>query len=189
MPGAGTAWVGSVGYRGLYPWSGDGRRPPIKSAIRKITLPEQTFTYDSLGRLTTYAHGQQKQTYRYDADGNRLSVRLRNWSLTNNLAYSYATDSNRLLKIEGDGTETFDYAADGATTRHTTPSVTDTFSYDARGRLVQAQRGSLVRTYGINGLGQRVLKHDPAKPANDRLFVYDRAGHLIGEYGPMLLAI
>ncbi len=44
--------------------------------------------------------------------------------------------------------------------------------------------GALSKTYGINGLGQRVVKANPAK-ANDKThFVYDEAGRLIGEYGP-----
>jgi RHS repeat-associated protein len=53
-----------------------------------------------------------------------------------------------------------------------------------RGRLAKAQRGTSTWTYGINGLGQRALKRDPAQSANNRYFVYDLEGNLIGEYGP-----
>jgi RHS repeat-associated protein len=36
--------------------------------------------------------------------------------------------------------------------------------------------------YGINGLGQRVSKTSPALSTGGRGYVYDEAGHLLGEY-------
>ena len=63
-----------------------------------------------------------------------------------------------------------------------------TFTYDARGRLTQATKGSVTQ-YAINGLGQRVAKTtttavpDEAPIVDSVLFVYDEAGHLLGEYG------
>jgi RHS repeat-associated protein len=157
------------------------------SRITKITdnkIPAKTFGYDALDRLTSYAGGTQTQSYGYDADSNRTSASLKDGSTTNTFAYVFPTTSNRLSGIIGAWNEAFTYTAGGTTAAHTTPSGNYTFTYDARGRLVKAKLGALSRTYGINGVGQRVVKKDPAQPAHNRYFVYDLAGRLIGEYGP-----
>jgi RHS repeat-associated protein len=73
---------------------------------------------------------------------------------------------------------------------------TNQFTYDGRGRLVQVTNGPNRMQYQINGLGQRIakLKNKPSHPDNDddcadefhvkgvTDFVYDKDGHLIGEY-------
>jgi RHS repeat-associated protein len=154
--------------------------------ITKITdnkIPAKTFGYDALDRLTSYTGGTQAQTFGYDADGNRTSASLKDGSTTNNFTYAYPATSNRLSNISGAWNEAFTYAADGSTATHTTPSGNYTFTYDARGRLVKSKVDAQSRTYGINGPGQRVVKKDPAQSSNNRYFVYDLAGHLIGEYG------
>jgi RHS repeat-associated protein len=155
--------------------------------IKTITdnkVPTKTFGYDSMGRLTTYESGAKAQSYEYDADGNRTSASLKDGTTTNIFTYAYASTSNRLSSISGAWNEAFTYTPTGSTAAHKTPSAKYTFSYDARGRLVKAKLGALARTYWLNGLGQRVLKKDPAQPANNMYFVYDLEGHLIGEYGP-----
>lgn len=147
-------------------------------------IPPKTFGYDALDRLTTYEGGTQTQNYSYDAAGNRVNAILKNGTTTHTFIYSYAETSNRLLSISGAWNETFSYTAGGATASHTKPSADYTFTYNARGRLAKAQLGATTWTYGINGLGQRALKKDPSQSANNRYFVYDLDGRLIGEYGP-----
>lgn len=156
------------------------------SRITKITdsaIPVKTFGYDTLDRLTSYAGGALVQSYGYDADGNRRSASLKNGAATNNFAYAFAATNNRLASISGAWAESFAYDASGDTTAHNTPSANYAFAYDARGRLARSTLGALAKTYGINGLGQRVVKADPANANAKTHFVYDEAGHLIGEYG------
>jgi RHS repeat-associated protein len=154
--------------------------------ITKMTdnkIPAKTFGYDALDRLTSYTGGTKTQSYGYDVDSNRTSASLKDGSTTNSFTYTFPATSNRLSGISGAWNEAFTYAADGSTASHTTPSGKYTFSYDARGRLVKAKYGALSRTYGINGRGQRAVKKDTTQPTNNRYFVYDLAGRLIGEYG------
>jgi RHS repeat-associated protein len=154
--------------------------------ITKITdnkVPAKTFGYDALDRLSSYTGGTKTQNYGYDADSNRTSASLKDGATTNTFTYTFPSTSNRLSTINGAWNESFTYTADGSTANHTTPSGNYTFTYDARGRLVKAKVGALSKTYGINGLGQRVVKKDLAQAANNRYFVYDLEGRLIGEYG------
>ena len=57
-------------------------------------------------------------------------------------------------------------------------------AYDERNRLrTTTVNGVLTRTAHYNGKGERVLrKHNPTSPTGDIQFVYDEAGHLLGEY-------
>src|SRR5204862_5847419 len=58
------------------------------------------------------------------------------------------------------------------------------FTYDDRNRLRTATiNGVLTRTSYYNGKGERVRRvNNPTAPTNDLQFVYDEAGHLLGEY-------
>lgn len=154
--------------------------------IAKITdsaIDAKTFGYDALDRLTSYAGGALTQAYGYDADGNRTSASLTNGAVTNAFAYAFAASNNRLGSISGAWSETFSYDAVGNAAVHNTPSANYAFGYDARGRMVISKLGALAKTYGINGLGQRVVKANPVNTNDKTHFVYDEAGHLIGEYG------
>jgi RHS repeat-associated protein len=153
--------------------------------ITKITdsaLPTKTFGYDALDRLTSYRGGALTQSYGYDANSNRTSATLTNGASSTALTYAISPTSNRLASLSGGGSENFTYDAAGNLLVRT-PAY-DQFSYGARGRMALFARGALKTTYGVNGLGQRVLKADPANANARTHFVYDEAGHLIGEYGP-----
>ncbi|RTL88502.1 MAG: RHS repeat protein, partial [Hyphomicrobiales bacterium] len=139
----------------------------------------KTYGYDALARLTSFSAGTTGQTYTYDADGNRLTAALKNGTTTNNFTYAFPSTSNRLTSVGGAATETFTYDASGNTL---TDAPSYVFTYDDRGRLVSSKIGAIIKTYGVNGLGQRVSKRDAATPSTDTYFVYDEAGHLIGEY-------
>jgi uncharacterized protein RhaS with RHS repeats len=85
--------------------------------------------------------------------------------------YTYPGTSHRLSSLSGAVTRSFTYDNAG----NLTASQGITFTYDGRGRMKQA--GST--TYLVNALGQRVKK---TTGAAERYFVYDEAGHLVGEY-------
>jgi RHS repeat-associated protein len=168
---------------------------------------DQSFAYDALGRLTNASDPVTQTGYSYDANGNRteqLSGALSKY-------LSIDASSNRLLAITDGNRQTLkNYTYDAA--GHITGDGYHQFRYDGRGRLVQASSVSQVEQYRINGLGQRVAKlhsrapersqdadgksgdhshapeagqagqdHDKETPAGT-YFVYDGAGHLLGEY-------
>jgi RHS repeat-associated protein len=140
----------------------------------------QTFEHDALDRLTEASGAYGTQQFDYDAAGNRLS-------LTDDSAitsYTYATASNRLLTA---GPASYQYDANG----NTTADGTDVFTFNQANRLATVTRaGQPVATYTYNALGQRVRKDASLPSAVQTLFVYDLAGHLIGEYaanGTMLV--
>jgi RHS repeat-associated protein len=136
---------------------------------------DQTYTYDSLNRLTGFdaASLGLSHDYVYDPVGNRTEKTV-NGTAT---SYTYDPSSNRLATVGGTS-----YTLDEA------GNVLDngpiSFEYDARGRLNKATTGAgVVYTYGINGLGQRVAKTATPLSSGGQVYVYDEAGHLIGEYG------
>ena len=115
------------------------------------------------------------QVMSYDANGNRSSI---NESGT---LYSYnnQANSNRLLSTAGPSARTYSYDAVG----NVIGDGTYSYGYDDRGRLVDVDNAI---SYRHNGLGQRVEKDDGT---DTRLFVYDDAGNLIGEYDDNGVAI
>jgi RHS repeat-associated protein len=153
--------------------------------ITKITdsaVATKTFIYDALDRLTRYAGGTLTQSYGYDADGNRISTSFKEGAATKTFVYAFAATNNRLASISGAWAESFRYDVAGNMLAHGTPSANYAFAYDARGRLAKSKLGALSRTYGVNGLGQRMMKADPITADNKTIFAYDEAGRLIGEY-------
>lgn len=159
-----------------YDWAGRIER------IADSAVSTKAFSYDKLDRLTNYVGGALAQAYGYDASGNRTSALLTSASATTSLAYAISPTSNRLASISGGRNETFTYDAAGNLLVHRPDNYL--FSHGAHGRMAQSRLGALTTNYGINGLGQRVVKADPANANSKTHFVYDEAGHLIGEYGP-----
>jgi len=139
------------------------------------------FQYDAAGRLNGIIQGQTQTAYFYDADGNRTELAV--WpprasgqksSIT---AYAYSKTSNQLQWAFGSSAQAFSYDAKGDTTADGTLAYT----YSDRGRLAQINKAGVTTQFGVNGLGQRVKKTVGAA-AVTTLFVYDEAGHLLGEY-------
>ena len=128
----------------------------------------QQFAYDAAGRITGYVDPVNTIDYTYDGSGNRLS-RLANGQ---SLAYGYAAASNRLSTA---GTQAITMDAAG----NIVSDGIRTLGYDAAGRLVSATRSSASASYQYNGLGERSRK---ISDDVTRHYVYDEAGHLIGEY-------
>jgi len=142
------------------------------------TVPAQgdQYSYDDLDRLTQWISPTTTQGYAYDLSGDRTQRSIG----ANPYNYTYPAGSHRLASTSGPSpaqTNQYDGAGnlidDG--TRH--------FTYDARGRLIQASQGTIVASYVVNAFGQRVQKavSGGATPTQTH-FVYDEAGHLLGEY-------
>lgn len=130
----------------------------------------QSYGYDLLDRLTSATGTSLNQGWTYDANGNRLSQ-------TGGAAstYSISSTSNRLSSVSGALTRTYGYDNSG----NTTSDGTATFTYNDAGRMVGATKAGVTTTYALNALGQRVKK---TTSGSSRYFVYDEAGHLVGEY-------
>jgi RHS repeat-associated protein len=159
-----------------FPLGGDTRTLSYDAAGRLTALADpasqQGFGYDALDRLTQFTNGAASQGFGYDAVGNRTGKTV-NGTAT---PYAYAADSNRLVKV---GATPYGYDAAG----HLLANGSRSFSYDAGGRLAGVTKpDGTVFTYAFNGLGQRVGKTSPALSTGGRVYAYDEAGHLLGEY-------
>jgi RHS repeat-associated protein len=177
-----------TGYRQLG-FDDGGRITSIKNC-QGVTVPctalwANTYGYDSVGRLTSFA-GQtsngngaanisQTQSFTYDANGNRLSAVLN--GVTSNYAYPGGSTptSNRLMSVTGSlvMTNTYDNAG------NLTNDGTRSFVYDGRGRMTSATAGGTTTGYLINYQNLRVKK---SNSGGTTYFVYDEAGHMLGEY-------
>jgi YD repeat-containing protein len=128
-----------------------------------------TLGYDALDRLTSASKTGQSQSWTYDANGNRLTQ-----GGSSSSTYTVSSTSNRLSSISGALSRTYGYDAAGNTTSY----GGFTFGYNDAGRLTSVS-GSASASYQHNALGQRVKK---TVSGVNTYFVYDEAGHLIGEY-------
>ncbi|MDR0250624.1 MAG: type IV secretion protein Rhs [Burkholderiales bacterium] len=178
-PVNGWTWANGTAYQKTY--DANGR-------ITQTTLPDlpaayHHFDYDSLNRLTrAETIGGDLTRYTYDPTGNRTAKIVNG----DESVYINERQSNRLIRVEGSTnlvTESYDYDEVGSTVSRISTNGTDAFVYDARGRLIQAN----ATHYKINALEQRIEKQGQGAdtPSNVRQFVYDEAGHLIGEYDPV----
>jgi RHS repeat-associated protein len=131
----------------------------------------QTFGYDNLDRLTSATVTGFNQSWSYDANGNRLT---QGGSAPS--TYVVSSTSNRLSSVSGAITRSYSYDAAG----NTIDDGTATFAYDDSGRRVLTTSSGVAATYKYNALGQRVRK---TIGSVNTYFVYDEAGHLVGEYG------
>ena len=139
---------------------------------------DQQFGYDNLNRLvsvTSASNGNHALTY--DASSNRLAAVLGGTGYTNTIS----TTSNRLVSTSGPApAKTNQYDAAGNLINDASISLT----FNARGRRDSAVIGADTVIYKYNGHGQRLLKSGPASlvPTGQQQYIYDQAGHLIGEY-------
>jgi RHS repeat-associated protein len=127
-----------------------------------------TYGYDLLDRLTNANKTGTTIGFTYDANGNRLTE-----TGTNASTYSVSSTSNRLNSVSGSLAKSYSFDAVG----NITSDGTHAFAYNNRGRMKSSTTGGTTTNYTYNALGQRIKKS-----GTTRLFYYDEAGHLIGEY-------
>jgi RHS repeat-associated protein len=84
---------------------------------------------------------------------------------SSSLSWTYDANGNRLTQ---GGTPNLSYAASSIST-----------NYNHRGRVISATAGGVTTSYVLNALGERIEK---SSSVGSLLFVYDEAGHLLGEY-------
>jgi RHS repeat-associated protein len=140
---------------------------------------DRDYEYDGQDRLKAMknaATGATIEAYEYDATGNRTKKTV--GATAYNYTYVNSTPSHRLTNISNNGTRTYD--ANGNTTA-IAGNVLLTYNDSSRLKTVTLN-GTLVRTYLYNGKGERVHRtvHSGSMPTVQ--FVYDEAGHLLGEY-------
>jgi RHS repeat-associated protein len=134
--------------------------------------PSWTLGYDILDRVNSAGSGTTTIGYTYDANGNRLTQ-----TGTSASTYTVSGTSNRLSSTAGVLVRTYTYNNAGSVLN----SGATTHTYFNSGRMKTAKLGSATATnYVYNALGQRVKKYGGAAGTN--YFMYDEAGHLVGEY-------
>jgi RHS repeat-associated protein len=155
------------------------------TTVTESTNVTRNFTYDGLSRLTAVkkVDGSIAESYTYDASGDRLSKTVENpnspgiYTTTSN---TYAPGSHMLTKV---GSQIRSYDAAGNTKSFGTATTTTlAFAYNERNRLAEVSQGVPIRQHLYNGKGERVAKWFPQATGNNLQFVYDEAGHLLGEY-------
>ena len=194
--GAPKAWTWGNGQPYTRSFDADGRlnQHPLGSDTRLITFDaasritgfthinpglNRAYGYDPADRLIHEVDNVGATLWDYDPNGNRL----RSQPGSANYAYTYPATGNRLSSVAGPVPRTYTYDAMG----NVIGDGTFTYSYSRLGRLASVWQGSLRKAaYGVNALGQRT-----SKTANGitTLFVYDEAGHLLGEYDGALALI
>ena len=128
----------------------DGGR--ITRKVETVDGDETTFdyTYDADRRLLRVDRdGAAAETYTYDADGNRTSRKV---GAATAVALGY--DGQDRLDTR-DGADVYDFGQDGFLARR----GVETFTYTARGELLETTGGGATVTYGYDGLGRRVSRH------------------------------
>ncbi|MEH6587499.1 MAG: RHS repeat-associated core domain-containing protein [Halioglobus sp.] len=144
----------------------------------------QTLAYDALNRLGAASGNYGNLSYRYDANGNRLSYT----SSAGTDDYTYDSISNRLQS-----TDQWDYQYDSngnlieKINRNSPDGDAYLYQYDSRNRLTQVSRrntsggqqiDTVLANYAYNALGQRARKNSESAA---RYYIYNRAGKLLAE--------
>jgi len=131
-----------------------------------------TYGYDLLDRINSAVQSGSNFGWTYDANGNRLTQTGTDpWTL-----HIRATN-NQVLNTTGTQARTYTYDKGGNTLTYSG----NTFTYSDSDRMKTLAVGGSTTTYVVNALGQRVQKS--GGPAGTVLYMYDEAGHLLGEYG------
>ncbi len=147
------------------------------------------FAVDAVGNLTQVTSGAAGNLLAYDGVDRLTEVKQLNNDLIE--AFAYDATGNRTAHTDSAGITPYSYTAGshrlsavGTTTRSldasgNTVAIGGTaFSYDDRNRLRTATAGGQTTEYQYNARGERVSKAGTATT----IFVYDEAGHLLGEY-------
>jgi YD repeat-containing protein len=137
----------------------------------------RSFEYDGQDRLKAMKNaGSTVEAFTYDSTGNRTSKTL--GAATS--AYTYPTTNHRLTNVANQGSRIYDASGNTTLVNTGAPVI---YTYDDRGRMRTVTfNGALQRNYRYNGKGERVLRIVESGTSQSLQFVYDEAGHLLGEY-------
>jgi RHS repeat-associated protein len=130
-----------------------------------------TYGYDDLDRLTSAAKTGTTHGWTYDDNGNRLGETGASAS-----TYTISSTSNRVSSVSGTVTRTYTYDAAGNAVTYSNITTT----YKNRGRMNAVTVGASTANYTYNALGELVKR--TGGTAGTVHYVYDEAGHLLGEY-------
>lgn len=152
---------------------------------RKIGTQTHTYKYDLKGQLLQeIVSGAYTHTFKYDDNGNRTSFTSSGsgnpYPMTS-ASYTYKATSNRYATMtHNNAAQTFSYNATGELNL---PNLLGTASYDYQGR--RSSEGATPdgkftsQKIEYNHKNERILT---ARNAEYRQYIYDEAGHLLGEY-------
>jgi len=145
-----------------------------------VTGFDQGFRSDGQDRLTQVQAAASTYGYHYDDSSNRDRFDVGAKSYTNVVE----PGSNRLDSVQavapGGGKATYDLVIDAA--GNITSGGAYTATYSARGRMASIATTAGTTNYLYNALEQRISKTGTAVPTGAAYFVYDEAGHVLGEY-------
>lgn len=136
---------------------------------------DQTYGYDNLNRLISASGNFPVQGFSYDLSNNRTQARVGAAQYN----YTVSNASNKLTSVSGISpavTNVYDASgnviSDGMTS----------YTYNDRGRMSSSTRLGVTVKYSYNGLGQRVAKVGASISSGANIYMYDEAGHVVGEY-------
>lgn len=169
--------LGAIGSNGtlrtLHYDAADRIKSIVHSGARNAVRLDQSYTYDDLDRLTRVEGGSVSQAFDYDANGNRIQARFGAGTYAN----AIQSTSNRLMSTTGPvpaKTNTYDNAG------NLTSDGTAKYTFGTNGRLASVMVAGVTTRYRYNGFGERVEKAGASGSVT--YYVYDPAGHLLGEY-------
>ena len=143
------------------------------TGITDAVVPANSWTYgyDGLDRITSATKTGMTLGWTYDANGNRLTQTGSSAS-----TFTIASSSNKISSVSGSIARTYSYDASGNTTGYSTATAT----YNNRGRMKTLTKASVTASYVYSVLGQLIKQG--GGPSSTVLYMYDEAGHLVGEY-------
>ena len=140
---------------------------------------DQVFAYDGLDRLVSASlTGGINYGYAYDLTGNRTQTTINGTAYADTVAATSNWYTNVATAAGGATAQGYDAAG------HLTSDANGTYAYSGRGRLQSALRSGNTFSYLYNAFEQRVYKAGPSSVITTGVasYVYDEAGHLVGEY-------
>ena len=147
-------------------------------STKELGNPEERYTYDQAGRLSTRGNALGQQTrFEYDPQGNL--VRMTN-PLGGVTLFKYDKQKQLIgITDPAKGTTRYEYNPEGLLLRAVDPAEgVKAFQYDAMGRIVETTSPSGQKTrYEYDRLGRNTRKGFP--DGRSERFAYDRVGNLI----------
>ncbi len=140
---------------------------------------DQVFSYDGLDRLVSAnLTGGNNYAYAYDPTGNRTQTTINGTPYADTVSSTSNWYTNVATAAGGATAQGYDAAG------HLTSDANGTYTYSGRGRLKSALRSGNTFSYLYNAFEQRVYKAGPSSVIITGVasYVYDEAGHLVGEY-------